>query len=134
MGWPEATGGLSINLVGERRMRFLNWRHRKINKATDALSLPLHEKTALKKKLKAASAKKTGSSIIELGDVFICPSIIQRQVHQEKQNPKWLLGLLTVHSILHLFGFDHKRSVKEANEMAYLERRIMKKLLILPNF
>lgn len=108
--------GFSVNVIGERRMRFLNKKHRGKNKVADVLSFPLYRRTEWNKKIKGKSrAKKDEPVIIELGDIFVCLSAIREQDQ---------LPLLIIHSILHLLGFDHKR-VEDRKEMERLEKRIL---------
>lgn len=115
-GWEEKNLGFSINLIGKRRIRFLNKKYRGKDEVADVLSFPLYRRADLNKKIKEKSrAKKDESVIIELGDVFVCLSAI-RESDQ--------LTLLVVHSILHLLGFDHER-VEDHKEMEELERRIL---------
>lgn len=120
--------GLSINLVGERRMRLLNKEHRGKDKATDVLSFPLFSKTALKEQLLGhGRAKKASHGIIELGDIFMCLPVIRQQDELENKNPEVLLRLLVAHSFLHLLGFDHEK-MKEQKIMESAEQKILQKL------
>lgn len=127
-GLSKGKIGLSINLVGEGRIRFLNNKYRKKNKATDALSFPLFDKSNLEDYLKNRDgAKKSKTDIIELGDIFICLPVIRRQAHEEKKNLKFLVSFLTVHSFLHLFGFDHEEE-KDRRKMEKMERHLLSNL------
>ncbi|MDO8494963.1 MAG: rRNA maturation RNase YbeY [bacterium] len=127
-GLSEKGIGLSINLVGTNRMRLLNQKHRRKNKPTDVLSFPLHKKADLEKQFRAkTSVKKPRTVIIELGDIFICLPVIRQQAEKEN-NLESLLCLLTVHSILHLLGFDHEQSASAELEMQKWQDKILNKL------
>lgn len=128
LGWRETSVGLSINLVGERRMRFLNKKYRGKDQAADVLSFPLFRKAVLGERLLIPlRAKKAGSDIIELGDVFICLPVIRQRAELENKSPKALLRLLVAHSFLHLLGFDHEQMRKQ-RVMEKAEQRILQKL------
>lgn len=93
-------GHLSLELVGEDRIRDLNREHRGLDEPTDVLSFPLDG---------------TGPSAgpRELGDVVICPE------HTED------LTEATVHGVLHLCGHDHE---VDDGEMLALQSRILAEL------
>ncbi len=98
---------LSVNLVGEAKMRELNKKYRKKDKPTDVLSFPLGD----------------GS-----GDIFICLSIAKSDAKRENVDIKTKLAQLTVHGFLHLQGYDHARSKRDAREMFDLEAKILNKM------
>ena len=93
-------GHLGIELVGEGRMRTLNYAHRGVDEATDVLAFPIDQQEA-----------ETGPR--ELGDVFVCPDKATDVVEA------------TVHGTLHLCGFDHE---EDDGEMLALQERVMASL------
>ena len=90
-------GHLTIELVGEDRIRELNRDYRARDRPTDVLSFPVDEAGP------AAGPR-------ELGDVVICPE------HTED------LTEAVVHGVLHLCGYDHET---DHGEMLALQRRIL---------
>jgi probable rRNA maturation factor len=90
-------GHLSVQLVGEQRIRELNREHRDRDEPTDVLSFPLD-----------GTGPNAGPR--ELGDVLICPE------HTADLNEA------TVHGVLHLCGFDHER---DDGEMLALQARVL---------
>ena len=98
---------VSVNLVGEGKMRSLNKKHRKKDKPTDVLSFPLG-----------------GGN----GDIFIYLSIAKKQAKSENMSIEKKLAQLTVHGFLHLLGYDHEISPKEAKSMLKLEEKILSNL------
>lgn len=110
---------LSINLVGEDRIRTLNKKYRGKNKATDVLSFPLNEEVG---------TGATAGGIIALGDIFICLPTAKEYALKEDKSLSSQLALLTVHGFLHLLGYDHEKSKKEERKMAKLQNRILAKL------
>jgi probable rRNA maturation factor len=90
-------GHVAIEIVGEGRMRTLNYAHRGIDRATDVLSFPLDG-------IEGSAGPR------ELGDVFICPE------HTTDMNEA------AVHGTLHLCGYDHET---DDGEMLALQDRVM---------
>lgn len=138
--------GLSLNLVGEKKIRSLNKTYRRKNKATDVLSFPLNEKVnedlptspvrvstsagAMKTSLRqidsdGASAKMAENDILELGDIFICRPVARENALKQKIDLKTELELLAVHGFLHLLGYDHETPSRE-KEMISLQNKILK--------
>jgi len=86
------TGHLSVELVGEARIRELNRAHRGLDESTDVLSFPIDEDGSV-------------PGPRELGDVVICP---EQTVD---------LAEATVHGVLHLCGYDHENDDGEMLEL-----------------
>jgi probable rRNA maturation factor len=93
-------GHVSVQLVGEARMRELNREHRHRDEPTDVLSFPV-------------DGAEPVAGPRELGDVVICPE------HTSD------MAEATVHGVLHLCGFDHER---DGGEMLELQASLMRSL------
>lgn len=93
-------GHLSVELVGEERIRELNREHRGRDEPTDVLAFPLD-----------GGGEVAGPR--ELGDVTICPA---RTADVREA---------AVHGVLHLCGYDHET---DRGEMLAAQRRIMESL------
>ena len=111
---------VSLNLVGETKIKELNNKYRNKNEVTDVLSFPLKE-SRLKK-----------HDILPLGDIFICLPFAFKELKKSRLigDPPMRRGLgkLTVHGFLHLLGYDHERSKHDATKMFLLESKILNKL------
>jgi probable rRNA maturation factor len=105
---------LSIALVGDKEMRPLNAKYRKKNKTTDVLSFPADH---------PATAKR-----ILLGDVIISVEQARRQAKERNHSLKREMVILLIHGILHLLGYDHERSPRQAKIMANLEGKLLNHL------
>jgi probable rRNA maturation factor len=90
-------GHLGIEIVGEGRMRTLNFAHRGVDEATDVLAFPLD-----------GADRPAGPR--ELGDVFVCPAVATD------------VKEAAVHGTLHLCGYDHEA---DDGEMLALQDEIM---------
>ena len=93
-------GHLSLELVGQARMRELNREHRGRDAPTDVLSFPID-----------GAGGTPGPR--ELGDVVICPDETADLVEA------------TVHGVLHLCGYDHEA---DEGEMLKLQEAVMRDL------
>ena len=116
--WSGASKSIeiSVNIVGDSKIKEMNSRYRHKNKVTDVLSFPLETKPV------------KNSEIWPLGDIFICLSFAKKQAKSENVGIDKKLTQLTVHGFLHLLGYDHEKSDMKAKEMFDLEEKILSKI------
>jgi len=107
---------LSLMLVSDRRMRALNRRYRKKDRSTDVLAFPLREGRFSRFRGKL------------LGDVVIAMPTAKRQAAALGHSLRDEVSRLLVHGVLHLLGYDHERSVRDALLMARKERAILRRI------
>ena len=107
----EASAELGILFVGDQRMRGLNRQYRGKDRTTDVLAFAMREAPH--------------SSAGLLGDVVIAVPTAVRQAKEGQRSLDEELTVLLVHGILHLCGYDHERSEKEARRMHRRERMIL---------
>ena len=105
---------LSLALVGNDEIRELNRRYRNKPTPTDVLSFPAYESASLHVRL--------------LGDVIISVEQAEIQAKQARRTLEAEVEWLLIHGILHLLGYDHERSAKEAKIMRALEKKITRAL------
>jgi len=101
---------LSIAIVGDKEMRHLNAKYRNMDKTTDVLSFPSEEKLP--------------GGIALLGDVIISVEQARRQARERKKTLQSEMATLLIHGILHLLGYDHERSQRQAKIMGRMERKL----------
>jgi rRNA maturation RNase YbeY len=114
----ETSAELGIQFVGDQRMRGFNRQYRGKDRTTDVLAFAMREAPH--------------SSAHLLGDVVISVPTAARQARQGQRSLDEELTLLLVHGVLHLCGYDHERSEKEARRMHRRERMILQSLAQLP--
>ena len=119
----ERKMGLSIILVRPWRIKELNKRYRKENRITDVLSFG---QTLSSKRLKFPSLP---NEYFELGDVVICLSQVKKNARKFGLSFKKELTLVLIHGILHVLGYDHEKSDKEAKKMREREKQYLKQAL-----
>ncbi len=116
VGEPRAE--LSLDLVGDRRMRRLNRRYRKQDAPTDVLAFSLRE---------------AGGPISSLlGDVVISLDAAARQATARGHSLDQEVTTLLIHGVLHLYGYDHERGEREARRMRRRERAVLRSLGRIP--
>lgn len=98
---------INVLVTNDQGIRSINQACRNIDKATDVLSFPMFQ-------LKAGELPDNWSAYLDpatgrcpLGDMAIS---FERAVSQAKEyghSPRREIGYLTIHSMLHLLGYDH---------------------------
>lgn len=106
---------ISFSLVDEEEIRRLNNEYREIDSVTDVLSFPLLEPEQLDE-----IAEKSGQPIA-LGDIVICVKRAQEQAKEYGHSLEREICFLTVHSMLHLLGYDHMQEDEEREMFAKQE-------------
>ncbi len=110
MGVENAEIGLVF--VNDARMRALNRAYRGKDRPTDVLAFSARE----------GSFGNLNSGL--LGDVVISTETARRQADAMGRGPDEEALHLLIHGILHLLGYDHERSPREAGRMRRLERAV----------
>ena len=118
----EPSAELGILLVGNQRMRSLNRRYRGKNRTTDVLAFAVRD----------AMVQSPCLTPNMLGDVVIAVPEAARQAKQGQRSLDEELMVLLIHGILHLCGYDHEGSEKEARRMRRRERMILRSLARVP--
>lgn len=106
---------VSISFVGDEEIQSLNRDFRGVDKSTDVLSFPMDDEFQIEETM--------------LGDVIINTKRVIEQANEFGHSNTRELSYLTVHSILHLLGYDH---IEEEDKliMRSKEKTIMKSLEI----
>ena len=117
---------VSVMLTDNENIRELNRDHRGIDRATDVLSFPLIEFDEDRRAIEdTVDESETGE--VMLGDIVIS---LERAAEQAEEYGHSLLrevGFLTVHSMLHLYGYDHMDEDEE-REMFSLQEKILEEM------
>ena len=83
---------ISIAFVSSDEIKKLNQKYRKKNKPTDVLSF-----------------SKTLNFKSDLAEVVICPEVVKKNNEE--------LAKMLIHGILHILGYEHENTEKEAKKM-----------------
>ncbi len=92
--------GLSIALLGKKRMLQLNRIYRKKDKVANVLSFPIPE--------------------LGLGEVILCPAEIRKDAKKYGIPYRKALARMLIHGILHALGYTHRQMISK--EKSYLSR------------
>ena len=111
---------ISVTFVDDERIHELNREYRNIDRSTDVLSFPLGENGVYDKDLE------TGACL--LGDIVISVETAIRQADEYGHSLQREIGFLTVHSMLHLLGYDHVDGGIEAVHMREKEEHVLTEL------
>ena len=109
---------ISVMFVDNESIRVLNSEHRGIDKATDVLSFPLFEYDEDGEIIEEELDFSPNGEMI-LGDIVISLERAAEQAEEYGHSFEREIGFLTVHSMLHLFGFDHMTPEDEAEMFEY---------------
>ena len=116
----EGSAEISVTFVDDEQIKELNKKHRDIDKSTDVLSFPLGENG------KYDVNPETGAKI--LGDIVISMETAVRQAEEYGHPLQREIAFLTVHSMLHLLGYDHVNGGLEAVHMREKEEAVLTQL------
>jgi probable rRNA maturation factor len=115
---------VSIVLVGEDEMAIYNRRFMDRDGSTDVLAFPLEKLVP-----GMPPAAEPGGPPFNVGDIFVCPSVVRRQAADYGVTLERELALIVTHGLLHLLGYDHAEE-----EQALLMRRREHELMAMAGF
>lgn len=116
----EDPAEISVTFVDDARIHELNKQFRNVDSATDVLSFPLGENGVYDKN------PETGACL--LGDIVISLETAVRQAESYQHSLQREIAFLTVHSMLHLLGYDHVDGGIEAVHMREKEEHVLQEL------
>ncbi len=106
---PLPKRDFTIVFVDQKQIRKLNKTYRGKDYATDVLSFE-------------------GDSKSSFGELVISPQVIKRQAKEHGLSMQDELGYMVLHGVLHLLGYDHEKSKREANRMFTLQDKLFERL------
>ncbi|MBR6564716.1 MAG: rRNA maturation RNase YbeY [Clostridia bacterium] len=109
---------VDVTVVGDEKIHEINLEHRNIDSPTDVLSFPLGED--------GIYDKNPMTDAFMLGDIVISTDRAKYQADLYGHSIEREIAFLTVHSMLHLLGYDHvngeeERAIMREKEEAVLE-------------
>lgn len=111
---------VSVSFVSNSEIKLLNRNYRNKDSVTDVLSFPLMEGNDVERN------PETG--YILLGDIVISLETAVKQASNYGHSLEREIGFLTVHSMLHLLGYDHESSPLDERIMREKEESVLEKL------
>ena len=116
----EGSAEISVTFVDDERIHELNNTFRNVDSATDVLSFPLGENGVYDVN------PETGAKL--LGDIVISMEHAVAQAELYEHSLQREVAFLTVHSMLHLLGYDHVNGGLERVRMREKEEEVLIKL------
>jgi rRNA maturation RNase YbeY len=114
----EAEVEVCIGLIGDTKMRRLNRTYRNKDRTTDVLAFAYRE-------------ARTGVTFL-LGDVVISIPAARRQTKAFSHSLDEEVLRLLIHGVLHLVGYDHERSRRQARRMHRKETELFETFTPVP--
>lgn len=111
---------ISLTFTDNEKIRVLNRDFRNIDKETDVLSFPLTDYSGT-----ALPIDEVNTS---LGDIVISLERAKEQAEEFGHSFEREVAFLTVHSMLHLLGYDHVNSEDEDLEMRRRQKEILESI------
>ena len=115
---------ISVMLTDEEGIRTVNREYRGVDRETDVLSFPLNE-------LKPGEfdpgicERDWETGAVMLGDMMISLPACEKQGEEFVHGFDREISYLTVHSVLHLLGYDHMDEGEQKRQMRAREKAIM---------
>ncbi len=125
MGWDNKVD-ISVMFTDNEGIRTLNKEHREIDRETDVLSFPLIEYDE-KGEYIESSLDYSEKGNLCMGDIVLSLEKALSQAEEYGHSFERETGFLTVHSLLHLMGYDHMTE-EEEKEMFTFQKEILDKM------
>ena len=111
---------VSVTLCDNEEIRELNKKFRNIDRATDVLSFPLFDDDGMDAHVEELDCM--------LGDIVLSLERARLQAEEFGHSFEREVAFLTVHSTLHLLGYDHETSPEEEADMRRRQSEITDKM------
>lgn len=113
---------VSVTFTDNEGIRELNRKFRNIDRPTDVLSFPLFDYTG------ESEEPPVDELVGMLGDIVISLEQAKKQAEEFGHSFEREAAFLTVHSMLHLLGYDHEAGGDEEADMRRRQREILDRM------
>ncbi|MBQ2704671.1 MAG: rRNA maturation RNase YbeY [Clostridia bacterium] len=113
---------VNVTFVDDAQIHQYNLEFRNIDRSTDVLSFPMGED--------GQWDINPETNMAMLGDIVISLEHAVAQAKEFDHSFEREVGYLTVHSMMHLLGYDHVNGGLQADEMRYHEEQVMEMLAL----
>ncbi len=120
---------VDVLLTNDAHIHELNREQRGIDRPTDVLSFPAFDLRP--GALPEPADADPGSGLVPLGDMVVSLERAAAQAKEYGHSNRRELAYLTVHSVLHLLGYDHLDEGPQKAQMRAKEEEILEKLDII---
>lgn len=116
---------INVLVTNDQTIQVINNEYRKIDKATDVLSFPMFELKPGEKPESWDAYIDPETGLVPLGDMAISLERAKAQAEEFGHSVKREVGYLTIHSVLHLLGYDHVDEGPMKKQMRAREETIL---------
>ncbi len=118
---------VSFSITDNAGIRGLNREERNIDRETDVLSFPM---LTVEDGVLIVEDEDIMDDSVFLGDIVISLPKAEEQAREYGHSLERELGFLTVHSMLHLLGYDHEEGPRKESEMFAKQEEILNSLAL----
>ena len=116
---------INVLVTDDAGIRVINRESRNLDKATDVLSFPMFQLTAGNPPEDWAEYQDPDTGLVPLGDMCISLERAVAQAQEFGHSVRREVGYLTIHSMLHLLGYDHLDEGPQKKQMRGREEAIV---------
>ena len=115
---------INVLVTDDTGIRIINQESRNIDKPTDVLSFPMFQLEAGNPPSDWSAYQDPSSGLVPLGDMCISLERAVAQAEEFGHSVRREVGYLTIHSMLHLLGYDHLDEGEQKRQMRAREEII----------
>lgn len=115
---------INVLVTDNAGIRAINKAYRNVDAATDVLSFPMFDFVPEKLPADLTPYLDAETGMLPLGDMAISLERARAQAREFGHSVKRETGYLTIHSILHLLGYDHMDEGEQKRQMRTREEEI----------
>ena len=115
---------INVLVTDDEGIRIINKESRNLDKATDVLSFPMFQLTAGEPPQDWTDYQDPDTGLVPLGDMCISLERAVAQAEEFGHSVRREVGYLTIHSMLHLLGYDHLDEGPQKKQMRGREEAI----------
>ena len=115
---------INVLVTDDAGIRIINRESRNLDKSTDVLSFPMFQLEAGNPPADWAEYQDPASGLVPLGDMCISLERAVAQAREFGHSVRREVGYLTIHSMLHLLGYDHLDEGPQKKQMRSREEAI----------
>ena len=119
---------VSVLITDDWGVRGLNREFRGIDEPTDVLSFPMQEFSPPGWSNPDSDTLYPDTGLLPLGDIVLSAQKVFEQARENRQSVECETAYLTVHSVLHLLGYDHVDEAEGKKQMRKREEEILGEL------
>ena len=115
---------INVLVTNDEGIRIINRESRELDKPTDVLSFPMFQLEAGNPPSDWTEYEDPATGLVPLGDMCISLERAVAQAQEFGHSTRREVGYLTIHSMLHLLGYDHLDEGPQKKQMRAREEAI----------